>query len=213
MRFSLLFLTVFGALSCAAAEVNYEPVVPRALLPDGTPFLSWSDVTRYTRTYHVSQLHPRASDDNDGTADRPFRTINHAAQVVKPGERVWIHSGIYRELVRPRISGEGPDRMIAYEAAPGEQVIIRGSRVITSKWELSLDPNAAPRAAGVPDQNVLLGFPAYIFSKQLWMTTLADSLFEDGYFPFRTPNVTDAEFDIMTWATRWKGRTWSAARR
>jgi len=38
------------------------------------------------------------------------------------------------------------------------------------------------------------------------MTTLADSLFEDGYFPFRTPNVTDAEFNIMTWALKWKGR-------
>jgi hypothetical protein len=125
---------------------------------------------------------------------------------VKPGERVWIHAGIYRELVRPRLSGEGQDRMIAYEAAPGEQVIVRGSRVIATKWELSVDPNDQPRAPGETDQNLMLGFPAHIFSKQLWMTTLADSLFEDGYFPFRTPNVIDAEFDIMTWALRWKGR-------
>jgi len=201
-----MLLAVFGALACANAQVNYQPAVPQALLPDGTPFLSWSDLTHYTRTYHVSQNNPRASDENDGTEEHPFRTINHAAQVVKPGERVRIHAGVYRELVRPRLSGEGQDRMIAYEAAPGEQVIIRGSRVIASKWELSVDPHGPPRAPGDTDQNVMLGFPAYIFSKQLWMTTLADSLFEDGYFPFRTPNVTNAEFDIMNWALKWKGR-------
>ena len=96
--------------------------------------------------------------------------------------------------------------MIAYEAAPGEQVIIRGSRVISTKWELSVDPHRPPRAADEVDQNVMLGFPAYIFSKQLWMTTLPDSMFEDGYFAFRMPNVTDAEFNIMTWALKWKGR-------
>jgi len=52
----------------------------------------------------------------------------------------------------------------------------------------------------------MLGFPAYIFSKRLWMTTLPDSLFEDGYFAFRTPNLTNAEFDRMEWALKWKGR-------
>jgi hypothetical protein len=206
MRLFSILLAVLGALSCAMAEVHYQPAVPQALLPDGTPFLTWSDTTRYTRTYHVSQNNPRASDENDGTEEHPFRTINHAAQVVKPGERVWIHAGIYRELVRPRLSGEDQDRMIAYEAAPGEQAIIRGSRVVSTKWELSVDTHRPPRAPGDTDQNVMLGFPAYIFSKQLWMTTLPDSMFEDGYFPFRTPNLTDAEFNIMTWASKWKGR-------
>jgi len=206
MRFFSMLLAVFGALACAMAQVNYQPAVPQALMPDGTPFLTWSDVTHYTRTYHVSQNNPQASDNNDGSAAHPFRTINHAAQVVKPGERVWIHAGIYRELVQPRLSGEGQDRMIAYEAAPGEQVIIRGSRLLTTKWELSIDPNNPPRAPGVPNQSVQLGFPASIYSKQIWMTTLPDSLFEDGYFPFRTPNLSNQEIDVMNWAMRWKGR-------
>src|SRR5208283_4647308 len=140
MRIIATLLAVFGALACALAEVHYQPAVPLALMPDGTPFLGWSDQTRYTRTYHVSRNNPQASDDNDGTEAHPFRTINHAAQVVKPGERVWIHAGVYREMVRPRLSGEGPDRMIAYEAAPGEQVILRGSRVLATKWNLAIDP-------------------------------------------------------------------------
>ena len=94
----VIIFTLLCVPRVLTAQVNYQPAVPQVLLPDGTPFLSWSDLTRYTRTYHVSQNNPQASDENDGTAERPFRTINHAAQVVKPGERVWIHTGIYREL-------------------------------------------------------------------------------------------------------------------
>ena len=79
------------------------------LLADGTPYLTWGDNTKFTRTYHVDQNHPGASDKNDGSEEHPFLTINHAAQVVKAGEKVCIHSGIYREMVRPRFSGEGVD--------------------------------------------------------------------------------------------------------
>jgi alpha-L-arabinofuranosidase len=203
MRFLSLLLTVLAAVACCLAQVDYKPAVPPALLPDGTPFLSWSDVTHYTRTYHVSQNDPQASDQNDGSAEHPFQTINHAAQAVKPGERVWIHAGIYRELVRPRFSGEGPDRMIAYEAAPGEQVIIRGSRVVTTPWTLSIDPH---NEVSVPGRSTPQVLPPSIYSKQLWMTTLAGSLFQGGYSAFQTPNLSNREIDVMDWAMRWKGR-------
>ena len=212
-RLSVAFLSVvLFSLSPVAnaqepADVNYQPAVPPALLPDGTPFLCWSDVTRYARTYHVSQNNPQASDENDGTEERPFRTLNHAAQVVKPGERVSIHAGIYRELVRPRFSGEGPDRMIAYEAAPGEQVIVRGSRPITTKWRLAISPRyETSNPVDGTSEKEKRTFPTSIHSKQLWMTTLPDDLFEDGYFPFRTPNTTDEELALMPWAVKWKGR-------
>ena len=173
----------------SAADVNYTPVEPEALMPDGSPFLAWADQTIYAKTYHVNQHHPNASDDNSGTTERPFRTINRAAQVVRAGERVWIHAGTYREMVQPRLSGESPDRMIAYEAAPGEEVIIKGSRALEGVWVASRDPQ---------------GRGAY--SKKLWMTTLPESLFQGGYFPFRTPNASDEEIDLMPWALAWKGR-------
>jgi hypothetical protein len=165
-------------------------------MPDGKPFLVWHDQTVYTKTYHVSQNHPQASDTNPGTEALPFRTIGQAAQLVKPGERVWVHSGIYRELVRPRFAGEGADRMIAYEAAPGDKVIIRGSRIVESRWEQSLDPHEPDNDSG----------GRAIFSKRLWMTILADNMFENGYFPFQTPNASNEELDLMAWAMRWKGR-------
>jgi len=185
----LACLTGFGS---TAAQVNYQPLDPPAVMPDGSQFLSWSDQTDYAKTYHVNQRHPRASDDNPGTEALPFRTINRAAQAVAPGERVWIHAGVYREMIEPRLSGEGPARMIAYEAVPGEEVIVKGSRIVETRWERSADPHGAgPRAR---------------FSKKLWMTKLAETIFDAGYDPFRTPNASDEEIDLMPWAVAWKGR-------
>jgi hypothetical protein len=66
MRLFPMFLLVFGTLPCALAQVNYQPAVPQTLLPDGTPFLNWNDLTHYTRTCHVSQNNPRASDEMTG---------------------------------------------------------------------------------------------------------------------------------------------------
>lgn len=196
MRFAVSLVLLWGASVCATAQTGYQPAAPESLMPDGTPFLTWSDRTAYTKTYHVSRNHPQASDENPGTEARPFRTINRAAQLLKAGERVVIHAGEYRELVRPRAGGEGPDRMIAYEAAPGDSVVIKGSRLLTGRWERSLDPNDKANASGARNT----------FSKKLWMTTLPDELFENGYFPFRTPNASNEELDLMEWAVRWKGR-------
>jgi hypothetical protein len=100
-----------------------------------------------------------------------------------------IHAGVYREMVEPRFSGEGPDRMIAYEAVPGDEVIVKGSRELRTRWEISR--NARGQGA---------------FSRRLWMTTLPDTLFTAGYLPFRTPNASDEELDLMPWALAWKGR-------
>jgi len=85
-------------------------------------------------TYHVSQA-PNASDENPGTAEAPFRTVSHAAQIAQPGDTVLVHAGIYRECVRPVRGGTGPDNMITYQAAPGEKVILRGSELFSPQWQ------------------------------------------------------------------------------
>lgn len=98
-----------------------------AVLPDGRMFEFWEVEPKYEREIHVNNRHPDASDDNDGTIDRPLRTINAAAQIATPGTRVLIHGGVYRETVHPAMGGTGPDRMISYEAYQGEEVIIKAS--------------------------------------------------------------------------------------
>jgi alpha-L-arabinofuranosidase len=202
-----ILLLVFPLLNDTInAQTGKATSDPKSLLPDGTSYMSWDDQTHYKKIYHVSANNPKASDQNDGSEDHPFLTINHAAQVVNAGECVYIHSGIYRELVRPFHSGNSPDSMITYQAAPGEEAVLRGSRVISTKWILSVDPHDSLAAAGSLKLNEELGFPANSYSKQIMMTSVSENLFENRYFPLKTANTTDAEFDLMNWATRWKGR-------
>lgn len=81
--------------------------------------------------YHVSVS---GSDQAAGTAQAPFRTINHAASVAIAGDTVQVHSGEYREWVKPANGGTNEGCRITYEAAPGEHPIIKGSEIVTD-WE------------------------------------------------------------------------------
>ncbi|MGC9346711.1 MAG: right-handed parallel beta-helix repeat-containing protein, partial [Anaerolineae bacterium] len=56
---------------------------------------------------------------------------------LQPGEKVIVHAGTYRECVRPARGGTAPDRMVAYEAADGDRVILRGSEVWSPAFTLS----------------------------------------------------------------------------
>ena len=121
------------------------------LLPDGREFISWEKPLQFSRTYFVDNRNPRAADSNPGTKGLPFLTINKAARVLRPGERVVILPGVYRERVDPARGGSGPDKMISYEAAPGAHVVVKGSRLVKTGWEPSaefkLDVPSALRAA------------------------------------------------------------------
>lgn len=92
------------------------------------------------RGWYVAQNSPGASDDNDGTRARPFRTLGRAVQAVAPGDTVWIAGGVYREGVRVEKSGTGFDRMLSFRALPGETVIISGGQVLTTWTRVAGDP-------------------------------------------------------------------------
>lgn len=81
--------------------------------------------------YHVAKT---GSDQNDGSAASPFLTINKAAMILKPGDVVTVHEGVYREWVQPRNSGADKYRRITYQAAEGEDVWIKSSEVVTG-WK------------------------------------------------------------------------------
>jgi hypothetical protein len=140
-------------------------------LPSGKPFAFWDDATEYRRAYHVACEDPRADDAGPGSADRPFRTISAAAARLAPGEKAIIHGGVYRECVRPARGGSGPDAMIAYEAADGETVIVRGSHL----WR--------PEARASEGYSISGGGGA-----RVWMADLPD-VFADGYNPFCLRNA------------------------
>jgi alpha-L-arabinofuranosidase len=85
--------------------------------------------------YHVSV---NGSDTGDGTAKAPFKTISAAAAIAQPGDVITVHAGIYRERVNPPRGGLSESERITYKAAPGEQVLIKGSEVVKG-WELVQD--------------------------------------------------------------------------
>lgn len=89
-------------------------------------------------TYYVAQQHPQASDENPGTADRPFKTISAAAEVLQPGDTVIVDSGVYREHVCPARGGTRSEGMVTYMANPGATVAIRGSEVWNPAWRLAV---------------------------------------------------------------------------
>lgn len=83
------------------------------------------------KEYHVAL---NGNDANDGSSSKPWRTINHAAQLAQPGDIITVHSGTYREWINPSRGGESDAKRIVYQAAEGEKVEIKGSEVITG-WK------------------------------------------------------------------------------
>jgi len=78
-----------------------------------------------TAEYSVS---PRGDDVGPGSASKPFRTIQKAADVMKPGDVCIIRAGTYRQIIRVKTSS------IRFIAAPGEKVTISGNDPIKTKW-------------------------------------------------------------------------------
>ena len=150
---------------------------PTSRLPDGSFFTSWEVAAEYTRELHVSANLSEASDENDGSFQRPFKTINAAAAIAAPGTRVLIHEGIYRECVRPARGGEGPDKMIIYENYNREAVVIKASEIAetfkkSEGWRKSAEPWDEKSE----------------FTPQIWETKLNPDVFR-GYNPFCTVNI------------------------
>ena len=86
--------------------------------------------TEGSNTYYVA---PWGNDRNPGTIDQPWRTIQHAAETLLPGDTVYIKEGIYNERVIPQNSGS-PGNYITYTAYPGDTVIIDGADISLPAW-------------------------------------------------------------------------------
>ena len=147
-------------------------------LPYGERFAFWETEQHPTRDYHVNPAAANASDDNDGSADHPLCTIQAAADRVLPGERVLIHGGVYREWVRPRRGGEGPEKMVCYESFGDGEVIIKASEQATD-FVPSENWNKVPQ--GMPQSLA----PETV---RIWETKIDPDKFR-GYNPFCAVNI------------------------
>ena len=84
-------------------------------------------------TYYVEQA--KGDDAGPGTEERPWRTIQKAADTLKPGDMVLVKDGTYVEAGVPDIGGVhithsgAPDAWITFKAYPGHH-----PRVTSATW-------------------------------------------------------------------------------
>jgi len=113
LLFTLLIPVLLSQVACAQNE-----------------HLVAKDVNRGNE-YFVSKS---GNDENPGTENQPFYTIQAAADIAQPGDVITVHEGTYRERVTPKRGGSSDDKRIVYQAAEGEVVTIKGSEIIDT-WE------------------------------------------------------------------------------
>jgi parallel beta-helix repeat protein len=80
------------------------------------------------QTFYVA---PDGDDAGPGSADRPWKTLQHAVDRALPGETILLRPGIYDQPTVLRHGG-----------APGAPLVIRGEK----KWEAILDANRGAAA-------------------------------------------------------------------
>lgn len=76
--------------------------------------------------YYVDQNHPSANDQNAGTVDQPWKTINKANQTLTAGDTVYIKAGTYSTYINPSNSGTLGNR-ITYQNYGSDTVTISGA--------------------------------------------------------------------------------------
>ena len=114
--------------------------------------ISLAGRTAQASVYVVDQTAPGAADTNSGTETSPFKTIQHAADVVKAGDTVYVMEGKYPERVKVKTSGaEG--QPITFQAMPRRSALVNGfdlraSRIRVAGFEITAEK---------PDTAVLLG--------------------------------------------------------
>ncbi|MFC4596614.1 right-handed parallel beta-helix repeat-containing protein [Cohnella hongkongensis] len=78
--------------------------------------------------YYVA---PWGSDAHEGTEAAPWKTIQHAADRLRPGEAVFVRGGIYQENITIKSFSDSGD-YITFQAYPGETPVISGAESSSS---------------------------------------------------------------------------------
>ncbi len=72
--------------------------------------------------------------DGNGTRERPYKRINDAALVAKPGDTVLVAPGVYREYVDPKHAGT-PEERVVYRSLEPLKAVITGAEQVKN-WKL-----------------------------------------------------------------------------
>ena len=108
------FALILTLVSCGARSAHEAPGRERETIPTEPP----GGAIFYVAT--------DGDDSNPGSLAQPWRTIQHAAETVGPGDTVYVRGGVYNEAVTVQVSGaEGSP--ITFASHPGETAILDGT--------------------------------------------------------------------------------------
>lgn len=102
--------------------------------PGDTVFTDAFDAVR-GRTYYVAT---NGSDAAAGDVDSPWSSIQHAVDVLLPGETACVRGGTYAEVVSVTRGGSQAAGPVTVQAVPGDAVVIDGSglSIPNGQWGL-----------------------------------------------------------------------------
>src|SRR5579859_6914137 len=101
-----------------------SPVFPFRLITI-VAALAFAALPAPASVYIVDQAASGAADTNVGTEQKPFKTIQHAANLSKPGDVIFVMAGHYPERVKLKASGaEGLP--ITFGARPRRSAVVAG---------------------------------------------------------------------------------------
>ena len=167
--------------------------------------------TRATATeYHVA---PSGSDQANGTAEAPFRSLAKAASLLQAGDVCTIHEGVYRETITLSCSGK-PNNPIRIQAASGEHVVISATEPLTANWAAQPDGVYVAQISPPPAQ---LFFDGQMAREAHWPNGVYGDLMDrpyllaeegTGYEKLVSRNLPEGDFN-GGYALIWRGGAWT----
>lgn len=152
----------------------------------------------------------------DGSRERPFQTIQQAADVARPGDEVLVAPGVYRENVSPRRGGTEA-QPIVYRSADPLAAVITGAEPLTGwqdegggVWRVRL-PNTLfternPYTTLISGDWYNASLPTHTGDVFLNGKSLYEvSTLEEVRHPKRSAASWDPDFSLYTWYTEQDG--------
>ncbi len=161
-----------------------------------------SDLTPAAPGGHVYYVAKNGGNKNPGTAEQPWLTIQHAAEKMAAGDKLYIRDGIYNGSVQIKKNG-GPDANIVFAAYPGERPIIDGSGVKDWNNGIIIDKSSYIKLAGLDirnwnDNGMLISKSSHLEISNCVVHDVGGGIsFLDGTHDFELNRVEAHHFELL----------------
>jgi parallel beta-helix repeat protein len=139
---------------------------------------------------HAASLYVSLSgnDANAGTLAAPFRTINKASAMAKPGDVVNVRGGVYNERVNIAAKGTSAAR-ITFRSYPGETAIYDGTGLASNTVLFSLNQTDYVDASGFEIRNApFIGISGWMTKNTRVLNNVVHHTVRNGiYFGYDAP--------------------------